>query len=104
MNEDKIKEYIGTLLNTLEPDTSEVQNTVKIFTAYIAGLQRKDFPLEILTEELSLEKEIPPHLQTLVLQASILKSSKTSNRATDYINKILPYRLKDFIKYFVWTK
>lgn len=83
----QVKDYIGSLLEDQEPDISEVQNTIALYSVYIHGLLGKEFPIDILIKELKLEEEIPEIFHTLVAQSAIIKSKKTGGSNLEYLFK-----------------
>ena len=109
MKHQNIKNYIGELLNTSETNKEEMEvpNAILLLVVYMAGLERKSFPLEKIGIEdaLDIEKELPAQFHTLVCQLSI-KKSKIEQRTGDYkvadfLNRNMRDLLEDFINYFI---
>lgn len=109
MKQRDIKDYIAQLINQYETyqEVSEVPNAILLLVVYVAGLQRKQFPLDKVGKEdgLDIEKELPAQFHKLVAQLSI-KKSKIEQRTggykiLDYLNKNMQKLLDEFRNYFI---
>lgn len=109
MKTEDVKNYIRQLLNTIEVDKeeAEIPNAVLLLIVYIAGLQKKPFPLDFVGKEeaLDIEKELPSEFHTLVAQLSIKKSKiveRTGDiRVIEYLNSQMLKLLEMLKKYFI---
>jgi hypothetical protein len=99
MKSEQVKDYIAALLNNpeVEKEVGEVQNSLLLLNAYKAGLQRKEFPLDLLFKELKIEQAVPAQFHTLVAQIAVLKTGKSPR----YVYKNAGKLLQEFANYFI---
>ena len=109
MRKEDIKNYIGQLLNTLETkaEESEIPNAILLLAVYMAGLEKKPFPLDKIGNEhaLKIEQEVPEQFHTLVAQLAI-KKSRIEERINEplvieYLMRNMLYLLREFRNYFL---
>ena len=106
MTNENIKDYIGQLLNELEVGESvtEIENVIRIFKAYLLGVQHKDIDFGTFLDKTNIEKDIPAQFHTLVAQLAIFKGfQKVSPIVREYISKTIEKLLKEFNLYFEKT-
>ena len=109
MKKEEIKTYIGQLLNTSEirAEESEIPNAILLLAIYMAGLEKKPFPLDKIGNEhaLKVEDEIPAEYHILVAQLAIKKSrieERTNKpRVSGYLMRNMAELLEDFRNYFL---
>ena len=109
MKNEDIKTYIGQLLNTPETwaEESEIPNAILLLAVYMAGLEKKPFPLDKIGYEqgLKVEDEIPAEYHTLVAQLAIKKSrieERTNKpRVKEYFMRDMSKLLECFRNYFL---
>ncbi len=86
MDNEDIKTYIGQLI--ANPDIGDIEKEIPIvkllFLVYVAGLERKDFPIDSLRREIDIKKEIGARWHTFIGQLAILKSGY-GMRGIDFI-------------------
>ena len=109
MKKEEIKTYIGHLLNSpdIRAEESEIPNSILLLAVYMAGLEKKPFPLDKIGNEqgLKVEDEIPAEYHTLVAQLAIKKSRieerMNEPRVREYLVRNMSKLLEDFRNYFL---
>ena len=89
MKNEDIKTYIGQIINDTDIGNidREIPAVELLFSAYVAGLERKDFPVDLFWHEFDIEKDIPAPYHSFIAQLAILKSDYKNHRVKEFLRK-----------------
>jgi len=85
----EFQDYIKALTADPNLETRELENAKLLLLFYMAGIERKDMPLDALRPEVISADLIPEQFHTTVAQLAVLKDREIKGRVIDYAWKHL---------------